>query len=197
MRRLQSLDWKDDHFVFFIDGLDEYEGDDAELADVVLSLQGSKHLKLCVSSRPHNVFKDSFGEDPCLYLTLHDSTKDDISRYVSGMIQENSAFPRLCDRNPETPELVNMVVDQAQGVFLWVFLVVRSLIRGLSNADSVSVSKKRLMNMPKDLEQYFDSMLGSIEPVYREDSSRMLLSCIASMVPIPLGESSLQLGLLE
>ena len=189
MRRLQCLDWRHDRFVFFIDGLDEYEGDDAELADVVLSFQGSKHLKLCVSSRPHNVFKDSFGANSCFYLTLHDFTKDDISRYVSGMIHKHSAFRRLCDRDPETPELVDMVVGQAQGVFLWVFLVVRSLVRGLSNADSVSVLKKRLMDMPKDLEQYFQSMLDSVEPVYREDSSRMLLSCIESAIPIPLGES--------
>lgn len=45
-------------FCFFIDGLDEFEGDHLEFCGVLHSLCKSPNVKLCVSSRPWNVFED-------------------------------------------------------------------------------------------------------------------------------------------
>jgi NACHT domain len=53
-------------FCFFIDGLDEFGDDHLELCEVIRDLSRSPHIKLCVSSRPLNVFTKNFGEDQCV-----------------------------------------------------------------------------------------------------------------------------------
>lgn len=60
------------------------------------------------------------------------------------------------------------IVSRAQGVFLWVFLVVRSLVQGLTNADRITDLERRLRSLPTDLETYFRHMLDTIEDVYKQ-----------------------------
>jgi hypothetical protein len=53
-----------------IDGLDEYHGDHSEqlkLVEFVYSLLSlSSNIKICVSSRPWNIFADAFHTSPSL-----------------------------------------------------------------------------------------------------------------------------------
>ena len=44
-------------FCFFIDGLDEFDGDHMEALDVINSLTSSNNIKICFSSRPWVVFE--------------------------------------------------------------------------------------------------------------------------------------------
>lgn len=49
----------------------------------------------------------------------------------------------------QTPlQVFEEITNQAQGVFLWVYLVVRQLKEGLTNFNSVRDLGKRLENMP-------------------------------------------------
>ncbi|KAI0534237.1 hypothetical protein GGR58DRAFT_66207 [Xylaria digitata] len=50
-------------FCFFIDGMDEYGDEHHELCAALRGLSLSSYIKLCVSSRPLNVFRDNFGQD--------------------------------------------------------------------------------------------------------------------------------------
>jgi hypothetical protein len=61
----------------FIDGLDEYEGNHGDLADIFLNLSASPNIKICVSSRPLLIFEDAFGNAPG--LRLQDLTSPDIA----------------------------------------------------------------------------------------------------------------------
>jgi hypothetical protein len=47
-------------FCFFIDGLDEYSGDEEETLRLMLDISSSSNIKICVSSRPWNTFLDAF-----------------------------------------------------------------------------------------------------------------------------------------
>lgn len=50
------------NFCFFIDGLDEYDGDHLDICSVLQNLANeSSHFKFCLSSRPWNVFENVFG----------------------------------------------------------------------------------------------------------------------------------------
>lgn len=61
----------------FIDGLDEYEGDEMDLIKLFGKGAISPHVKICVSSRPHVAFTEAFLPlTPA--LALHDLTKSDI-----------------------------------------------------------------------------------------------------------------------
>ena len=74
----------------FIDGLDEYGGDHAAFLNWMMeltdpSIQRGLRLKLCISSRPLNLFEDMLGD----YLGFigHEKTPQDIAAYVRS-IQE-------------------------------------------------------------------------------------------------------------
>jgi hypothetical protein len=58
-------------------------------------------------------------------------------------------------------------------VFLWVKLVVRSLLSGLGKHDDVSDLQRRLRLLPTDLEKLFELMLNRIDPVYMDRASTM------------------------
>ncbi|OTB05578.1 hypothetical protein M426DRAFT_10619 [Hypoxylon sp. CI-4A] len=108
-------------FCFFIDGLDEYEGDDHfELICGIERLQKSTSAKFCVSSRPWNVFVKNFSQTPT--IVLEEKTKEDVSQYIRETLEEDCRFLRLKARENRANELVKDVTQMANGVFLWVFL---------------------------------------------------------------------------
>ena len=173
---------------FFIDGLDEYEGEHTDLADLLKVVGQASNVKICVSSRPRNVFESEFGGEQDRSLILQYFTQNDIRTYVTEKLGARREFRQLSAINRNAAHLVETILERAQGVFLWVFLVVKSLIRGLINADTIQDLERRLAAMPEDLEDYFRYMLNNnIEKIYHDASARMLLACIAAAEPLPLG----------
>jgi len=51
-------------FCFFIDGLDEFEGDAFDICRALLDLCRSSSVKMCISSRPWNLFETYLGVRP-------------------------------------------------------------------------------------------------------------------------------------
>jgi hypothetical protein len=70
--------------------------------------------------------------------------------------------------------LVNEVVERADGVFLWVRLVVKSLLDGIRSRDDVQVLQKRLRAVPRDLELLYKHLLNQIDSVHMEWASKAL-----------------------
>ena len=84
------------------------------------------------------------------------------------MLEQDARFARLAALDPGAQDLVNEIQERAQGVFLWVFLVVRSLLRGLTEEDDIAMLQKRLRQLPTDLERFFQQILDSVDDVYQE-----------------------------
>jgi hypothetical protein len=158
------------HVFLLIDGLDEYQGDPAETVEILQSIVSPK-VKICLSSRPWQVFEDAFRETP--KLRLQDVTFGDISRYVNEVLGKDKRMKDLCASDPEAPKLVDEIVAKADGVFLWVTLVVKSLLNGLTNRDKISHLRKRLEEIPPQIEDLYSFMLNKIEPIYYEEGSRI------------------------
>ena len=59
--------------------------------------------------------------------------------------------------------LTNGTLDKAAGVFLWVVLVVQSLLSGLSEGERLSDLQSRLDALPPDLEDLFWKILKSLD----------------------------------
>ncbi len=152
----------------FIDGLEEIDGKDhqrIEVVDLLKELSLLPNVKICVSSRPWELFKDGFGGSP--KLRLEDLTRKDIKSYVNANLEANE-FKALQRTNGTLCSLlVSEVVGKAQGVWLWVILVVRSLLQGLRNKDTISDLLDRLRMIPEDLEKFFLQMFYNIEEFYR------------------------------
>lgn len=73
----------------------------------------------------------------------------------------------------ETPLLIAEIVKKSRGVFLWVKLVVRSLLNGLSDYNRISDLKRRVEFLPEDLEALYSHMLKHIDPFYRVQASQI------------------------
>lgn len=150
---------------FLVDGLDEFDGDHEEMGRLFNEISSSKNVKVCLSSRPLVVFEDLFST--CPMLRLQNLTYRDIDRYVRDKLNSSVAYQRLADNQPETaPALIREIVKKADGVFLWVELVVQSLLTGIRNRDELSDLWERLKLMPRELEPLYSRLLDLVEPIY-------------------------------
>jgi hypothetical protein len=162
---------------FFIDGLDEYEGDSirtAALADYLGQLaMSSANVKLVVSSRPLHELQVHIKAWP--HLMLQELTSEVISTFVEDKLRKNGQMLRLEKQEPAaTAELVDELVSRASGVFLWVYVVVQSLLDGLESRDNVVDLILRVRELPTELNELFSVMLGRISPRYRAQAFRLL-----------------------
>ena len=157
---------------FFVDGLDEFQGDEEalmEIIDLFCRMAEREHVKVCLSSRPWLVFEDAFQSRPS--LQLQDLTRTDIRNYVQVEVEQSKKFRRLQKKDPQQcTNLINELVNKAAGVFLWVNLVVRSLLQGLRNEDRIRDLQRRLDMIPADLSQFFRQMMTTLEPFYLKEA---------------------------
>ncbi|KAK4215415.1 hypothetical protein QBC37DRAFT_386337 [Rhypophila decipiens] len=173
LERLISLASPSLRLCFFIDGLDEAEGDAQEIAEFIHDLsEKSSNVKFCVSSRPWPVFETIFDESPS--LRLQDLTRDDIKTFVTDRLWANKSIQRLLKHGPDTlPALANEITKRASGVFLWVSIVVKSLTRGIRDGDSLAMLWRRVEELPADMESLYLHILKSIQQEYPEESSQI------------------------
>jgi hypothetical protein len=156
-----------------IDGIDEYDGDHSALAGLFKSITSSSKVKVLLSSRPILAYEDAFSL--CPKLRLQDLTYRDIKFYTNEQLNDHARMRSLIKQEPErAPRLVTEVVNKAEGVFLWVTLVVKSLLNGLQNYDRISDLQKRLDELPPDLEGLYRHMLDRISTIYLSQASRLL-----------------------
>ena len=186
--QLSNQDALKKRFCFFIDGLDEYDGNHSEVVDLVQGFARSKDIKLCLSSRPWNVFIRAFGLGSHSKFHLEDLTQQDIKMYVQDTLGGNKLFCQLSEGKDSARcrELEDSIVRRAQGVFLWVFLVVRSLMEGLTNADRITDLERRLQSLPTDLEAYFRHMLENIEDIYVQQTVQTFHVALQAVKPLSL-----------
>ncbi|KAK5653318.1 hypothetical protein OQA88_9009 [Cercophora sp. LCS_1] len=153
-------------FCLFVDGLDEYSGDHRDLIKLIKTLAGGRNFKLCVSSRPWNVFEDALGLDARKKLYVHELTRNDIQRYIASTLEENMHWRAEAARDRRYRNLTVEITDRAHGVFLWVSLVVKSVQEGLTNGDSIGLLEQRMRALPTELGPFFRHTLHSIPAIY-------------------------------
>ncbi|KAI0108545.1 hypothetical protein GGR51DRAFT_119190 [Nemania sp. FL0031] len=184
LRALASADDMSLKMCFFIDGLDEYDSDHAELCKVLCDI--SPHIKICVSSRPWAVFERSFGGESKERLDIHELTRNDIREFVSDQLRDH---PKWATEEPGTPvseksSLIEQIMTQADGVFLWAFFVTRSLRESLSHGDGTKDLSQRLSRLPTDLEQLFKHMLESVDPMNYAKMASILQAAAHALGPL-------------
>ncbi|KAI1744668.1 hypothetical protein F4680DRAFT_405708 [Xylaria scruposa] len=171
----------------FIDGLDEFQEQRHTHSDLLKTLRKmnySQDIKICLSSRPWTIFNDEFKKESDWQVKLEDLTHDDIHCYVTDKFNEHSQFRTLTAADPAYLDLVDLVVDRAEGVFLWVFLVVRTLLDGLTYHDSLSTLQRRLRAFPPDLESLFRFLINSIPEIYYTQSARIFTVALTADGPV-------------
>ena len=166
----------------FIDGLDKFDGDHGDLIKLLTRILDGSSVELCVASRPWVVFEEALKNKPS--LRLEDLTFNDIKKYVTMRFHHDENFSRLWGREFEFADsLIETVVRKAAGVFLWVSLVVSSLLDGMKFGDRVSDLQRRLDSLPPDLEDLYSRILENLDPFYFEHAEQYFSLMTACQEP--------------
>ncbi|KAH8897965.1 hypothetical protein GQ53DRAFT_837684 [Thozetella sp. PMI_491] len=142
------------HLCFFVDALDEHSGNHRELLNVLNSLaepktRGALFVKMCVASRPENIFQDAFSK--CPGFKIHEHTRDDITKYAITRLREESYLVDGYLDHSFLDVLIPEILEKAEGVFIWVRLVVEELLEGLCDGDTISELRDLLSALPTEL----------------------------------------------
>lgn len=173
-------------FCFFIDGLDEYNGDEEDLINVLSFFGDTPNIKLCVSSRPRP-FLDKIYQHRRQTLVIHDFTKEDMRTHIRQGLEMNERFRGLQQAFPrECNDLVTQITDRAQGVWLWVYLVTHDLVHAVNRSEGIYSLQKILNKFPDHLEAYFEHIIQQIKSAFREEMAQIFLITTEEVQPLPL-----------
>ncbi|KAI0201235.1 hypothetical protein F4808DRAFT_469889 [Astrocystis sublimbata] len=160
----------------FIDRLDEIavKSDDRDsIIGLLKDLSNLEYTKICVSSRPETIFKETLGSYP--HLQTQDLNGPAIDLYVKN---------RLVEYKPSSPvdlneynRLISAVNGKASGVFLWAVLATQSIVLGIRGGDSWYTLLHRTEKLDPDLHSLFQQMLerqSDNTRFYKEETARLL-----------------------
>jgi hypothetical protein len=187
LKRVLNMSSLHGRYCFFIDGLDEYEEQDPglqnKLAQGILDLAALPGFKILVASRPEASFIDRFAQ--CPTLRLQDCTAHDIQHYVTGELRLKTQDSQLGDDDSAgLSSLAEAVVSRANGVFLWVKLVVADLVVGIQYVASYDELRRKLNGLHDDLNDLFKQILMErILPEHQKEVARSLLMIGGSYKP--------------
>ena len=157
----------------FVDGLDEFIGDEDILLDIIRFFSKAPHCKICVSSRPEQVFRHEF--QLCPKLRVQDLNRQDIERMINQRL-----LPRLKTRRSTSQDgedlhwMVETLIEKSSGVFLWLDLVIKDLIRGFRNEDTLDELQSRINRTPDTIYGMYARSLTNSGPDYLETALRYL-----------------------
>lgn len=98
----------------------------------------------------------------------------DIQLYIKERLVHDNLMKDLSAHEPVLCTTLTQEIGQAaQYVFLWVELVVKSLLNGLSNQDRIEDLLRRLRAMPRGLEAFYENIVINVDNIYQEEASRL------------------------
>lgn len=144
-----------------IDGLDEFTGNHSELIRRLFDwTRKAADVKMCVSSREWTIFQDRFKD--CSTIKLHELTRSDIKSVVRDRLREPEFAALLQEAQCNSNGLEESITDKADGVFLWVSLILRQIEEGVINGDQMRELEDKINTLPTDLEHMFQHLFDSI-----------------------------------
>ncbi|KAK4443384.1 hypothetical protein QBC34DRAFT_417209 [Podospora aff. communis PSN243] len=171
-RELTDSEFRSYKLAFVIDGLDEFQGSHHRLLDILTKAGASPYVKICVSSRPWNVFHDALHQNPM--LQLENITRQDIEAFVRQKLACSRGYQESAALYPEaSKQLQHDICDKSQGVFLWVALVTAELLRNLQDGTRFSKLQAILNGLPSDLSLLFGVMWEGTDERYRGEAAQL------------------------
>ncbi|PMD58358.1 uncharacterized protein K444DRAFT_591626 [Hyaloscypha bicolor E] len=194
---------------FFIDGLDEFEQRNQTHYRLACDLQkwandSKGDVKMCVSSRPLPEFLNVFPTSQ--RIMLQNLTKDDIETLVINKLVNNPYFTRMMQGSKEMRErciaLRDKVFAEANGIFLWVGMILNQIEIALAEGDSVDVMDvmERIVreSSDKDLDSFFKTIVESVPAHHRTGSYYLLAGAMRmSGLLISASKTKVELRILE
>jgi hypothetical protein len=175
-------------FAFFIDGLDEFDGNHGDLIRQLKNwtLLRPDDVKLCVSSREEIIFQESFSDYPS--FRLHEITREDILGLVQESLASYQLYPQIWEGETtgDRDSFEEGIVDKSDGVFLWVSLIFKVIEDGLFSGDQLPQLREKIDSLPTELEDLFWHLFNSIHKSDRKEAYLMLKVALQASLRWPL-----------
>ncbi|KAI1390695.1 uncharacterized protein F4822DRAFT_161355 [Hypoxylon trugodes] len=141
--------------MIFIDALDESDREGhkeayqvaRELVFYFREITAGRRLKVCLASRHY----PDIEVPDCPQISVENFNGDDIIHFLNTKLHG-------ADEDPRIKALAKRIADKAQGVFLWVVLVVETLNMNIANHMTELGLYDVLDNLPGQLEDLFESL---------------------------------------
>ncbi|KAI0537254.1 hypothetical protein GGR58DRAFT_353751 [Xylaria digitata] len=173
-------------FCFFIDGLDEYDGEEKDIIKLLQELSVSQYIKICASSRPGRRYESFLHSYGCTFEIAH-YTKEDMRRYIDTRLRTSKNWCGLVASNPDPCQhILNEISKRASGVWLWVFLVTNDIVKEADKNEGLATLRKIVDEFPSDLYEYFENMINKIPKLHREEMAQNFLVTVEELQPLPL-----------
>lgn len=146
----------------FVDGLDEFDGDQLELVRFFQSLGNGlngKRIKMCLSSRPWAVFESSF-QTSVPNLKLQELTYQDMYHYVADRLGSDVQIGSCLKANKSIKLLFfEETVRRADGVFLWARLIVAKVVKEFEPSRGIDHLQAIIRAQPTELDDLFEKLI--------------------------------------
>lgn len=190
---MQMLDMLDGPLCIFLDGLDEFNQED-DLDQLLNLVEDSSILgktKICISSRPEHYIAKRMSQYK--QLRLQDLTARDMELCIRTKLEATRAqcLPASID-DDYLESMVSIIAEKADGVFLWVYYALSSLVRGMRNEDDFGVLLGRIKELPNGMHQLYIQMwnrLNEDQKHYQEEAATYfsyVATCFARNENYPL-----------
>ena len=172
--------------LFFIDALDEHEGNHRDLIRVIRNSfipSGASivNVKFCLASRPEPAFRNAFGSSPG--LLVHEHTRDDVQWYARRQIDSSILFRDIDQDMSEVHKLTGEITQRANGVFIWVRIVIEELIERFVDGSTISQLQDILSAVPEELKDLYQRSLSRVKPEYKLESYIMTQIVLCAAKP--------------
>ncbi|MCJ1381269.1 hypothetical protein MMC17_004378 [Xylographa soralifera] len=125
------------------------------------------------------VSQKDFQINVCLFVDALDENNGDsrvLLSLLDGLVNQDSA----------ENQLVEEIIDKANGVFIWVKLVVHELIEGIGDGSSIPQLHKLLGTIPAELDDLYSRIITKRKPAYMLEASIMFQAVLYTLVPLSL-----------
>ena len=172
--------------LFFIDALDEHEGNHRDLIRVIqnsfIATEASKvKVKFCLASRPDPAFTNAFGF--CPGLLVQEYTRGDVQWYADHQIASSILYQDVEQDMSEMHQLTVEITQRANGVFIWVRVVIEELIERFIDGSTISQLREILSAMPEELKDLYRRTLSKVKPEYELESYVMTQTVLHAKNP--------------
>ncbi|KAH6649519.1 hypothetical protein F5144DRAFT_635127, partial [Chaetomium tenue] len=174
--------------LIYIDALDEGEG---FLPSFIFQFLESQlleshevSLRICLSSRPSNFINHR----KWTTIDLGESNSVDIKAYALTELSKTAESCPGMGYESIVPKIAENILLKAQGVFLWVKLVVKELLAAMNDYEPAGTIYDILSATPADLWELFLSCLQKVKEDDRLEAIRILQIVLVAARPLTIEE---------
>ena len=142
--------------------------------------------KICFSCRHFPIIRVEDGFEIC----VEDHNKDDIDSYTSAMLRERIQIEAGAkEKNSILASLQADIVSRAEGVFMWVALVVPLVANHHNEGDSSEAIRRTLRAVPPELDDIYHHILTKVvNPQKRTETLHMMYWIFLAERPLSVTE---------